>query len=307
MSLLRASVACATLIAVTTGLPQGRDLATVGGLRTGLGITFTTIQSGTQSRITQRGVRILETEGLLQRAWAQVTGDSPQSAPIRSIDWKTEKAVLIHLGSRPTGGYSIAVRRIERADAWNGKIIAEETTPGPGEVTTQAQTSPWVLIKVNRTAADLSLSVTPRVRSRYSGGIEVIPGPGWRDDRPWWEIDGGSQCRIPDPGWWILDNLDDYRRYWTRSTGAAAATAPLENVDFRRHVLVAIHLGSRPSAGYSVSVRDISIGRDGVATIRVVERTPRPGQMAASVMTSPWTLVRLDRSVRDVVVRFDER
>lgn len=291
----------AALLCAFAFAQQNRDLATVGGLPTGMGITYSTIDSGTTSRITQQGLKILETEGTLQRYWVQMTGQGPNDAPTKRIDWNKEKAVIIHLGQRPSGGYSVAVQSIKRIDAWNAKVTVVETTPREGEMVTQALTSPWVLIKVSRTAADLSLSVVKKKPGNWFGGVQVIPGRDWGypDDRCWWELDGGPSCRIRDAGYWFLDSLQAYQAYWTRSTGLPGNTAPMTGVDFSKHRILAMHLGTRPSGGYKLIVGDVVPDKQGRAKVRLTEQKPRGGLVSA-LPTSPWVIIRVDKSVLDV-------
>lgn len=58
-----------------------------------------------------------------------------------------QRVVLISMGAKPTGGYSIKVERVHQtAQAW----IIETTThsPGPDDIVTQAITYPYQLIRI---------------------------------------------------------------------------------------------------------------------------------------------------------------
>ena len=69
---------------------------------------------------------------------------------------------------------------------------------------------------------------------------------------------------------------------------------PTYTVDFARSIVVGIFLGSRPSAGYSVEIAEIT--RDGKALVVTYrERRPGPNDMAAQMMTAPFQLAAIDR------------
>jgi monoamine oxidase len=61
-------------------------------------------------------------------------------------------------------------------------------------------------------------------------------------------------------------------------------------VDFSKQAVVAVFLGSRTTAGYSVSIERIEPHEDGVRVV-YQEGRPAPGDMTAQVMTSPFHIV----------------
>lgn len=84
---------------------------------------------------------------------------------------------------------------------------------------------------------------------------------------------------------------------------AHAPGRPAPAVDFAQSMVVAVFLGSRPSAGYTVQVTDVR--REGDALV-VTWAEGRPGrdQMAAQVMTAPAHFVVVPRF--DGAVRFQK-
>ncbi len=84
---------------------------------------------------------------------------------------------------------------------------------------------------------------------------------------------------------------------------AHAPGRPLPNVDFAANMIIAVFLGSRPSAGYSVQITGVR--REGDALVVTwAERGPGPDQMAAQVMTAPAQIVAVPRF--DGPVRFEK-
>lgn len=89
-------------------------------------------------------------------------------------------------------------------------------------------------------------------------------------------------------------------------------------VDFRSEMVVAVFMGSQRSSGYAIEVSAIErkmLPRPAifppppaqyVLNIDVVERRPPPGSIQASVMTSPYHVVKLARSKDRVAFRVSQ-
>jgi hypothetical protein len=75
-------------------------------------------------------------------------------------------------------------------------------------------------------------------------------------------------------------------------------------VDFAKEGVVLVGMGSRPTAGYALTLSaDRAEVKDGVATIAVRFEEPAPGAMLAQMLTSPCLLVALPREgLREVRV-----
>ena len=74
-------------------------------------------------------------------------------------------------------------------------------------------------------------------------------------------------------------------------------------VDFSKNMVIAVFLGSRPSAGYSVLISGVR--REGDALVVTwAERRPGADSMAAQVMTAPAQMVTVPRF--DGPVRFEK-
>jgi hypothetical protein len=64
-----------------------------------------------------------------------------------TVDFSSRRVVLLSLGGRPTGGYSISVEKIEdHGDFIEASIIISK--PGSNCFVTQAQTSPYQFVEV---------------------------------------------------------------------------------------------------------------------------------------------------------------
>lgn len=84
----------------------------------------------------------------LASAWRLANGNQIPIPPVPSVTFTGNTAVTIFMGQRPTGGYGIRVVSAQ-ASGDTLTITAELASPPPGAITTQALTSPWVLLQVS--------------------------------------------------------------------------------------------------------------------------------------------------------------
>ena len=105
----------------------------------------------------------------------------------------------------------------------------------------------------------------------------------------------------------VMSNMDAGRQASARSAAewatlwnlhAGERTRP--NVDFSRDVVVAVFMGTRPTAGFSVEI--VGVRQEGPALIVSYKETrPAPDALAAQVLTSPFHIVAVPRgSTTDV-------
>jgi len=136
----------ATAVHVTVGLdtdgaafrPSPRD------------VPFEVVARGAQAVGVDRATyRLLRTREELTQAWNQAHGSSLSVPPVPSADLARETLVAIFLGGKPTGGYGLDVEAasIEGGDLY---VDVRATSPASGTLTTQALTSPWLLLRIPR-------------------------------------------------------------------------------------------------------------------------------------------------------------
>jgi len=105
-------------------------------------------------------------------------------------------------------------------------------------------------------------------------------------------VAAGTNSTIEQPRQVIVRTAPEWQALW--KTHDPAATAP--SVDFTRYAVVGVFLGTRPTAGFAVTIT--SIKQDsGRAVVEYVERAPGPGGMTAQVLTSPFHLVRVPHDI----------
>jgi len=81
---------------------------------------------------------------------------------------------------------------------------------------------------------------------------------------------------------------------WSALWREHAGAKPAPRVDFTTKMVVAVFLGSRPSAGYAVEIVETRADGAGLV-VRWSERSPSPDAMTAQVITAPAHFVALPK------------
>jgi hypothetical protein len=114
-------------------------------------------------------------------------------------------------------------------------------------------------------------------------------------DTIWAGIQCGCEAREPLVRW-----LADQNQLTAAvaATGSAALQSQLARhpVDWTRHGILWIYMGLKPSGGYALSLAGSSATvTEGVVTITVQWRQPRPGSVVTQQLTSPCLLLSMVR------------
>lgn len=149
-------------------------------------IKWRTYSQGAFSNSQKSFTLTIDNSGAWQNYWRDNFGD-PSEAP-KDIDFNKEQLVAIHLGTRPTGGYKVSVASIQRAKPGEVRVSYVESLPLPGVTVTQAETTPWVIVRMDKPGAKITFSKSTE-DGRFPGGINVIQlGPAGVGGQ------GGSAC-----------------------------------------------------------------------------------------------------------------
>ncbi|MHB9131282.1 MAG: protease complex subunit PrcB family protein [Armatimonadota bacterium] len=100
---------------------------------------------GIQSRAVGAQTAVIRDQDAWQQFWA-TNFSATTAAP--AIDFTQYMAVSVLAGQKPTGGYSVLITSLEQS---NDRLVVNYRlrTPAPGEVVTQAQTSPYAIAIVS--------------------------------------------------------------------------------------------------------------------------------------------------------------
>jgi len=113
-------------------------------------LSWDVLASGTQAAGGESPTFAVATsQAELEALWRQAYGSLTDPPPVPEVDFRGSSVVAAFLGTKPTGGYSVDVGDVYLED---GEVYVdlEVTEPGPGTLTTQALTHPWVMIEVSR-------------------------------------------------------------------------------------------------------------------------------------------------------------
>ena len=101
----------------------------------------------------------------------------------------------------------------------------------------------------------------------------------------------GDQSSIESPAQVLARTEAEWTALWRRHAGAAAV--PL--VDFTREMVAGVFMGSRPNAGFSITIVT-SMEVKGVLVVRYRETIPSRDAVTAQILTFPYHLVAIPKA-----------
>lgn len=93
--------------------------------------------------------RMVSNREQLISLWQQAYGSQLSVPPVPELDFRRETVVALFLGTKSSGGYGVRVIDV-RDEQGELYLDLQFTEPGPGSITTQALTSPWLIVRVQR-------------------------------------------------------------------------------------------------------------------------------------------------------------
>lgn len=114
---------------------------------------------GARSAITRERFVVARTRAEFERLWKE---HAPLQ-PLPEIDFTRQGVVAYFVGGKPTGGHTAEITALERVgDRLTVRVVA--LRPGPGSITTQAFTYPFIMRTVENLPARVEHEVEQRVR-----------------------------------------------------------------------------------------------------------------------------------------------
>jgi len=113
-------------------------------------------------------------------------------------------------------------------------------------------------------------------------------------------IDKGLDSQIDEARQVTVRSAAEWEKLWRQHAGERARPP----VDFAKETVLAVFLGSRPTAGFSI---EIAGTRQDGPTLIVQYRETRPaaGGIVAQVLTSPYHIVAISKSAAVTDVKFE--
>jgi hypothetical protein len=108
----------------------------------------------------------------------------------------------------------------------------------------------------------------------------------------------GAMSNIEEPRQIVVRTAAEWQALWKQHDGDKAAPP----IDFTQSIVVAVFLGTRTTAGFSVAIT--AVKTEGTRTVvEYLEREPSRDAFVAQVLTSPFHIVRIARAAGSVEFR----
>jgi hypothetical protein len=121
----------------------------------------------------------------------------------------------------------------------------------------------------------------------------TLPAPAVRT------IAKGDTSEIDMPRQAVVRSAAEWSALWKAHNPAA----PLPAVDFTREMVVAVFLGSRPTAGHAIEIVK-AVGNAGTLVVDYAESAPPRDRVSAQILTAPYHLAAIPK--HDGEVRFQK-
>jgi hypothetical protein len=113
-------------------------------------------------------------------------------------------------------------------------------------------------------------------------------------------IDKGLDSQIDEARQVAVRSAAEWEKLWRQHAGERARPP----VDFVKETVLAVFLGSRPTAGFSIEI--VGTRQDGPTLIvQYRETRPAAGGIVAQVLTSPYHIVAMSKSAAVTDVKFE--
>ena len=108
----------------------------------------------------------------------------------------------------------------------------------------------------------------------------------------------GPMSNIEEPRQVVVRTTAEWQALWKEHDAQRAAPP----VDFAQSIVVAVFLGTRPTAGFAVEITAVK-AEGSRAVVEYRERRPARDAIGAQVLTSPFHIVRLARTSGSIEFR----
>lgn len=101
------------------------------------------------SGVEQRARLVIRDQAAWSDFWRDATGHETPAPPIPALDFASEMVIVAAMGSRPSGGYAIAIESVQESAA-GLHVSVMESSPGPQCMVLTVITAPVVAVRVPR-------------------------------------------------------------------------------------------------------------------------------------------------------------
>lgn len=125
-------------------------------------IEFREIAKGSMSGLKEPTRLVVTNETQWSQVWQKHSFGRTPKPPVPKVNFKEEMVLFVTLGQRNTGGYSVAIQRIEQEE---GKVVVHVDTksPAPGAITLQVLTAPFHVVAAKTKELPVSFKIDGKV------------------------------------------------------------------------------------------------------------------------------------------------
>ena len=151
-----------------------------------------------------------------------------------------------------------------------------------------------------RNATLLALLLCAACKSHAPAAGEKGPG----NALPFETLVQGYQSGVHTADALLVVDEQHWAELWKRHANWRIPAASAPAVDFKKHSVLAVFAGDRPSGGYGLEVRWIAPEKD-VLSVRAHVKAPAPGALVPMSLTQPYHFVLLPRVSGATVLKLD--
>jgi len=112
-------------------------------------------------------------------------------------------------------------------------------------------------------------------------------------------IEQGSYSTLSERQSIVIDNAEEWKELWETMHANRQPLPELPQIDFKKEMVLAVFQGQQATGGYSIEVAKIV--EDSNIVVGVIEKTPPPGAFVTQAITSPYHLVKIAKTKKDII------
>lgn len=109
----------------------------------------------------------------------------------------------------------------------------------------------------------------------------------------------GYQSDVTESDSVVINDEATWDTIWDSLTAYLLEPEPAPEVDFNKYILLAHFMGQKPTSGYEVEFTEVLEGATDISAM-VKEISPAPECMLAQVITSPYHVIQIPKTEKDV-------
>lgn len=145
------------------------------------------------------------------------------------------------------------------------------------------------------TILTLSLAISCLAFSKKpkSGPVEFVP------------VQIGQHSSIDTSAVFLIDDIENWEKIWQLAQGSIEPTPIIPEIDFSKNTVIAIFMGRKNSAGYSVEISQII--KDGKnLNVKAINHISGGGMMLP-VLTTPYQIVKIPEGDFNLHVEYTDQ